>query len=383
MLATNPEEVATRYVVDPGSRHAQCRPVRGLRWRHWWGQIPDSSVFLAANVGLKSNSPNTDAIHTRLYGGPVKATADGAAQELPPGFIAVAEAGFTEGGLPLRIRCERSASDMVLIPEGAGTQGIDAPDLKDAGPPHAVFLDAFYIDVHEVTVARWEAYRDARKSEGKKGKVPPDSARKQALPDEPVTGVSWADASNFAEYYGLTLPTEAQWERAARGVDGFVHPWGNGLAVWERPRVPGRVEAVGSYRGDVSPFGVFDLAGNAREWCADWFAPDYYASIAKSGSALTRNPAGGRNAAGNARVVKGETLAGVWRLGRAWSKPNGPSMSGSAASWHPNARKTRRRLRGRRQARGRGLRQKDSRQKEGPRCGFVDRRALSPWPSSR
>jgi sulfatase modifying factor 1 len=312
VLAGNPDEVATRYVVDPeaGTRNADLYavydggPVRGKN--------PDSTVFLAANVVSKSSSANADAIRTRLYGGPVKSTAEGSAQGLPPGFIAVAEAGFTEAGLPLRIRCERSASDMVLIPEGAGTQGIDASDLKDAGPPHAVFLDAFYIDAHEVTVGRWEAYRDARKSEGKKGKVPPESARKQALPDEPVTGVSWSDASNFAEYYGLTLPTEAQWERAARGVDGFVHPWGNGLAVWERPRVPGRIEAVGSYRGDVSPYGVFDLAGNAREWCADWFAPDYYSTIAKSGTPLTRNPTGGRNAAGNARVVKGGDVS--WRL---------------------------------------------------------------------
>lgn len=308
MVAATPEEVATRFVVDPeaGARNADLYAVIDGD-----GKV-DSGVFLAANVarGGGPNSatsaaePSGDAITTQLYG-PVKAQAGVTPQELPPGFVALSEAGYTEAGLPLRIRNERSGSEMVLIPEGAGPQGIDAPDLKDAGPPHAVFLDAFYIDVQEVTVERWEAYRDARKSEGKKSKVPPEPARKGAAPDEPATGISWSEAANFAEYYGLTLPTEAQWERAARGSEGFPYPWGNGLAVWDRPRKAGDISPVGSYRGDVSPYGVFDLAGNAREWCSDWYAADYYATVAKSGSQVSRNPAGGRNASGNARVVKG------------------------------------------------------------------------------
>jgi formylglycine-generating enzyme len=306
LVAANPEEVATRYVVDPdaGTRNADLYATSATD-----GRI-DSTVFLAANVA-GPNAAVGDVQKSKLYG-PLKTQAEVTALELPPGFSAVAEAGYTAAGLPLRIRSERTASDMVLIPEGAGPQGIDGSDLKDAGPAHAVFLDAFYIDVHEVTVSRWEAYRDARRSEGKKAKVPAEAARKSSAPDEPVTGITWSDASNYAEYLGLTLPTEAQWERAARGTQGFVHPWGNGLAVWDRPYKAGVISPVGSFRADVSPYGVFDLAGNAREWCSDWYAADYYATVAKSGSSVSRNPTGGRNASGNARVVKGGDAH--WRL---------------------------------------------------------------------
>ncbi|HEY2253006.1 MAG TPA: SUMF1/EgtB/PvdO family nonheme iron enzyme, partial [Planctomycetaceae bacterium] len=100
--------------------------------------------------------------------------------------------------------------------------------------------------------------------------------------------------------------TEAQWEKAARGPDGFKYPWGNGPWIWERPRAPGQIDKVASFRGDESPYGALDMAGNAREWCSDWYVEKYYSQLLAEGGSTARNPTGPRNSGGtNMRVVKG------------------------------------------------------------------------------
>jgi formylglycine-generating enzyme required for sulfatase activity len=103
------------------------------------------------------------------------------------------------------------------------------------------------------------------------------------LPEDlPMTGLPWGDGVNYCKWAGKSLPTEAQWERAARGPEGFAHPWGDGDAIWFQKRNPGQINSVKLYATDKSPFGIYDLAGNAREWCADWYRPDAFASISKS-----------------------------------------------------------------------------------------------------
>lgn len=224
--------------------------------------------------------------------------------ELPPGFRAVESFGYTADGYPWRIVCDKDNSEMALVPAGPAVQGIDDGSLPQSGPQHAIMLDDYYIDVHEVTVGQYQAYRDSRKSEGKKssGREP---GRSSDVPDEPVTGVSYAEAQAYAQWAGKSLPTESQWEKAARGPSGFRHPWGNGLSLWGAPRGVTELKPVMSYKTDVSPFGVYDMAANAREWCADWYAADYYATLTKSGASVTKNPGGARNSGANERVVKG------------------------------------------------------------------------------
>jgi len=227
--------------------------------------------------------------------------------KLPAGFTVVDEAGWSTDGYPFRIRCEKDGSTMVFVPAGTFMQGANAGP-SDAAPEHAVELDAFYIDQAEVTHEQFERFRaDVRDS--KRIAAP---ARSTANAREPVTGIAWADAVAYAHWTGKELPTEAQWERAGRGPNGFAFPWGNGKALWHRPRQPGQLDAAMSFPGDLSPAGAFDLAGNAREWCADWYSDTAYKQLAATG-AVPKNPTGPKNApSARQRVVKGGTAA--WEL---------------------------------------------------------------------
>lgn len=221
--------------------------------------------------------------------------------EIPEGFTPDPDAGQSPEGLPLRIRGKQDDVLMALVPEGTFSQGKNGR-APNAAPEHSVLLDPFYIDVHEVTSAQFERYRDVQR-EAKKRIAEP--GRKAANPDEPVAGVTWAEAHAYALWAGKDLPTEAQWEKAARGADSFDFPWGNGPYVWHKARAPGQIDLVMAFRGDLSPSGIFDLAGNVREWCNDWYADKAYVQIAAEAT-TARNPAGPKASGGtNQRVVKG------------------------------------------------------------------------------
>src|SRR5262249_10333061 len=183
------------------------------------------------------------------------------------GVRVLPEGGFHADGHPLRIRCTKDDSVMALVSEGVFVQGKNGREAN-AAPDHGVALDAFYIDLYEVTYDKYAAYRDAVRSSKRSVAEP---AHRPENRKEPVTGVTWAEARAYALWTGRELPSEAEWEKAARGVHGFDFPWGNGVPVWHRPRTVGQIDEVGSFQGDVSPFGVYDLAGSAREWCNDLY----------------------------------------------------------------------------------------------------------------
>lgn len=224
-------------------------------------------------------------------------------------------------------------AEIVLVPAGTflmGTteedvtallrqyRGLGRAPLRDEFPRHQVFVEAFYIDKYEVTNARFQQFVDATgyRSEAERaggGKIRAQGNGKEkwesvsdaswrspkgrgstivGLETHPVVQVTWKDAQAYCQWTGKRLPTEAEWEKAARGTDGRVYPWGNApdhtrvnfcdrrCAFPEHDKTADDAYAetapVGSYEAGQSPYGVYDMAGNVWEWVADWYDTTYY-----------------------------------------------------------------------------------------------------------
>ena len=166
-------------------------------------------------------------------------------------------------------------AEFVNVPAGEFVMGSDE-DYADEAPMHVVDLDAYWIMRTEVTNAQYLACIE----DG--GCTPPsnDPWNSSEFVNHPVTNVDWAQAQEYAAWAGGRLPTEAEWEKAARGTDGLIYPWGDDdpdeqLANVDAPT--GDTAPVGSYPDGVSVYGVLDMTGNVEEWVADWYGKDYYA----------------------------------------------------------------------------------------------------------
>ncbi|HON65899.1 MAG TPA: SUMF1/EgtB/PvdO family nonheme iron enzyme [Phycisphaerae bacterium] len=157
---------------------------------------------------------------------------------------------------------------MILVPAGPFIMG-SGEGNPDETPPHQRELPAFYLDATEVTGAQYARYLQetgAKPPAHWNGPVPPEGKA-----DHPVTNVTWFDAMRYAIWAGKRLPTEAEWEKAARGTDGRRFPWGNAPLKDGGNLGGGKIRPVGGYPNGASPFGLLDMAGNVWEWTADWY----------------------------------------------------------------------------------------------------------------
>jgi formylglycine-generating enzyme required for sulfatase activity len=189
-------------------------------------------------------------------------------------------------------------ADRVVVPAGPSKQGSTKGD-EDERPERTVVVKAFAIDRTEVTRARYAACVVARKCKPVPASATGPAAGRadaQVEAELPVTGVSWADAQTYCRFAGGRLPTEVEWEKAARGTDGREYPWGDELdcarANWgnfdgEGPcagKNPGRPVRVGSYPTGASFYGVLDLGGNVWEWVADKYEDEPGRRVVRGGS---------------------------------------------------------------------------------------------------
>jgi formylglycine-generating enzyme required for sulfatase activity len=203
------------------------------------------------------------------------------APDQPVSTVAEPKAGDT------RIRPTDGAL-MVFVPAGEfqmGSTDADRDGRDEEKPEHTVTLDAFWVDKTEVTN---DQYRKCVEAGDCEEPTCWDNGDLNA-PDQPVVCVTWDDAQAYAAWAGGRLPTEAEWEKAARGTDGRFYPWGEDVPDCEDANFKGclgRTASVGSYPGGASPYGALDMAGNAWEWVADWYDEAYYSN------AQTDNPQG-------------------------------------------------------------------------------------------
>ena len=189
---------------------------------------------------------------------------------------------------------------MVLVPAGEfgmGSLGGDPDEL----PVHKVYLAAFFMDKYQVTVSQYTRFLEATPQDS-----PPEWTlmNKPTNQSRPVANVDWVDADTYCKWAGKRLPTEAEWEKAARGTDGRVYPWGNepptrfhansGKEVWSNHSA---LSPVGTFEEGKSPYGIYDMAGNVWEWVSDWYDQEYYQL------SPPQNPSGPRK--GSHKVVRG------------------------------------------------------------------------------
>jgi serine/threonine-protein kinase len=193
---------------------------------------------------------------------------------------------------------------MVAVTGGTFKMGATGGNYEaDETPPHFVTVNPFYIDVVEVTVAQFARFANGsgyvseaeRKGDATTWRTFNVADRQR----HPVTHVSWNDAATFCRYYGKRLPTEAEWELAAKGYSENVYSWGNSFSaerVNTRERGAGQPIPVGDL-SNATPFGAYDMIGNVWEWVADWYGGGYY------GESPASNPGG--PGSGQERVIRG------------------------------------------------------------------------------
>ena len=255
---------------QPGER----RRVR--RWCSWM-------ILLAGLIALPSVSRAADPQRTGWHG-----------ETIPAGL----ELAENEGDYLWK----KDQSLMVFVPAGNFLMGNDSGPINEK-PVHQVWLDAYYIDKYEVSWRQWKLSGKPYSKVTQSRYPVPEPPSWGILDNHPMVEVSWQDAVDYAAWVGKQLPSEAQWEKAARGTEGRLYPWGDEpvtveRAVWRgHPIAEESTAPVDCCAAGASPYGVYNMAGNVYEWCQDVYDSRWYTK------APQRNPL--NTEPGDYRVLRG------------------------------------------------------------------------------
>ena len=189
---------------------------------------------------------------------------------------------------------------MAVVPAGEFIMGSSMGEA-DEQPVHWVYVETFFMDTYQVSVSQYARFLDATSQE-----APPDwsTMNRSQHQKRPIANVDWPEAKAYCTWAGKRLPTEAEWEKAARGTDGRTYPWGNEHPTkffanvsrdnWNNHSA---LTPVGTFEGGKSPYGIYDMAGNVWEWVNDWYDPAYYKT------SPSKNPTG--PSTGESKVIRG------------------------------------------------------------------------------
>jgi hypothetical protein len=227
---------------------------------------------------------------------------------LPRGFRARVEAGVHGTGWPLVIVGDRDGAPMVFVPGGVFEMGRDGGPRSEA-PAHKVRLSPYYIDQHEVTVHQFKLFLSETHYRGQPVHGWTEDMKHMGPDSTPMVMVNARDAQAYSDWSLKQMPTEAQWELAARSTDSRLYPWGNEpipAAQLAEFRKSGPAQ---EFPNDVSPYGVKDMAGGVFEWTHDWYDPDYYHQFFGQPALDPAGPASRPRSL--ELVVKGDRKAGI------------------------------------------------------------------------
>ncbi len=312
------------------AKRVLAKPRRPVNWKRVGAIAGVIAVVIALGTWLVPNA--ADFLSARLSETPVAAVTPKSPTDTPTvtptngptdtPVISTATPTSIPTMAPIAVQTmvawEKDNSVMVYVPAGEFIMGSDKGEVNEQ-PVHTVYLDAFYMDKTEVTNAQYQRCVEAgacRTPTCDWGEPTYGDASKA---DHPVVCVNWNDAQAYCAWAGKRLPTEAEWEKAARGTDGRTYPWGNtfdGSRLnfcdrncefdWKDSDADdgyAQTAPVGSYPQGASPHGALDMAGNVWEWEADWYDAGYYSQ------SPGRNPPGPDS--GQYRVLRG----GSWHDG--------------------------------------------------------------------
>ena len=219
------------------------------------------------------------------------------------------------------IENEKDGTLLVLIPEGEFLAG--GPQGNEGGEVFPVHLPGYYLALHPITNAQYARFvSETRRRAG-------DWYAPAGKSDHPAVNVSWRDASAYCRWAGLRLPSELEWEKGSRGVDGREYPWGDDWeggcrCRWYDNGAGEDACGVWEYAEGCSPYGLYQMSGNVWEWCADWYESNAYDRYRQGDLAAPRS--------GEARVLRGgswyDLLEDLFRCAyRNLSKPSYRSVS--------------------------------------------------------
>jgi formylglycine-generating enzyme required for sulfatase activity len=222
----------------------------------------------------------------------------------------------------------RDGAELLYVPAGKFIMGIDE-GFENESPEHSVYVDDFWIYKSEVSNKQFRKCIDADICAGNPEDYPRDNF--------PAVNINWYQAQAYCQWTGGRLPTEAEWEKAARGTDGQTYPWGESSTNCDLANYSACVGSsmpLGSYPDGVSPYGALDMVGNVWEWVADWYEADYY-----NQENNTINPQGPEES--GKKVLRGGSWgSSIWTTratSRNWFHPDFSSIAIGFRCVHDNA----------------------------------------------